>query len=74
MLEAARVIGFFAGGLLLAAIAMWVTTLRKPLPKSLNGRLGSRSGQAELTSQLLVMAAGLSTGAAGLAVAAWMVR
>jgi hypothetical protein len=73
MLEAARVLGVISAVLLVAAIAAWVRLLRGPTLQRLDGRIGPDSGQAQVASQLLMLAAGLSAVAAVLAVAGWTV-
>ena len=73
MLEAAPILGIFSAVLLVAAIAAWVRLLQGPALQRLDGRIGPSSGQAQLASQLLMLAAGLSAVAAVLAVAGWIV-
>ena len=72
MLEAARVLGVISAVLLVASIAAWVRLLRGPALQRLDGRVAD-SAQAQLASQLLMLAAGLSAVAAILAVAGWTV-
>ncbi len=72
MLELARILGGFSAVLLVITIAAWLKLLRAPLLQRLDGRLGLNSGPAEIASQLLVMAAGLSAVAAILAVVGWI--
>jgi hypothetical protein len=64
MLEAGRILGGFSAVLLLAAIAAWLKLFRGPRLQTLDGRTAS--------SQLLMVAAGLSGAAALLAVAGWI--
>jgi hypothetical protein len=72
--EAAWIIAGFSAALLVAAIAVWVKTLRGPLLQRLDGRrVQSNSGQDELASRLLVLAVSLSAVAAVLAVASWII-
>jgi hypothetical protein len=73
VLEAARIIGCFSAFLLVAAIAVGVKLFRSRLVQGLAGRRGLNSGQAELGSQLVVLAGSLSAIAAVLAVAGWIV-
>ena len=73
MLEAARVLGVISAVLLVASIAAWVRLLRDPALQRLDGRVAPDSAQAQLASQLLMLAAGLSAVAAVLAVAGWTV-
>ena len=70
MLEAARILGGFSAVLLVAAIVAWTKLLRGPALQRLDGR-PDNSGQAEIASQLLVLAVGLSGIAAILAVVGW---
>jgi hypothetical protein len=73
MLEAARVLGVISAVLLVASIGAWVRLLRGPALQRLDGRVGPNFAQAQLASQLLMLAAGLSAVAAILAVAGWTV-
>lgn len=67
MLEVAHVLGFFAAILLLAAVAEWIKLARGPELRKLGGR-AAKAGNAEIASQLLVLAAALSAVAAAVAV------
>jgi hypothetical protein len=71
MVETTRVLGSLAAVLLIAAVVAWVRLFRGPL-RRLDGRTEWDPGQAELASQLLMWAAGLSTAAAMAAISRWI--
>jgi hypothetical protein len=72
MLEAARTLALLSALLLAASAAIWVT-LRGPLLQRLDGSRASSDGPAELAMKTLVLAFGLSSVAAVLALFAWVV-
>jgi hypothetical protein len=72
MREAAQILGLGSAAMLIAAVLTWVRLGRGPALQGLDGRSESISGQAELASQLLVLAFGLSAIAAILAVMGWI--
>jgi hypothetical protein len=72
MSEIARLLGGTSILLLVAALATWSNLFRTPILKPIRGRTRLSSARAELASQFLVAATGLSAIAAVLAVANWM--
>ena len=72
VIEAANVLGLLAAVLLLMAIVAWIKLIRGPLMQRTDGSTGTDSAQGELASELLFWAAGLSTAAAFLAIAGWI--
>ncbi len=72
MTEAARILGLFSALLLVGSVAIWATMLRGPLLKRLDGRRASNVVPAELASQVLVFAFGMSALAVILAIAGWI--
>ena len=72
VVEAANVLGLLAAVLLLMAIVAWIKLIRGPLMQRTDGSTGTDSAQGELASELLFWAAGLSTAAAFLAIAGWI--
>jgi hypothetical protein len=72
MVEASNVLGVLAAVLLLGAVIAWVTFIRGPLMQRTDGRTGTDSAQGEFASELLFWAGGLSSTAALLAVARWI--
>ena len=72
MPETARIIAFSSAAFLLASIAIWAKMLRGPLLQRLDGRRASNAAAAQLASQVLMVAFGLSALAAFLAVAGWI--
>ena len=72
VVEAANVLGLLAAVLLLMAIVAWIKLIRGPLLQRTDGSTGTDSAQGELASELLFWAAGLSTAAAFLAIAGWI--
>ena len=73
MVEAANVLGALGAVLLLMAVIAWERLLRGPLMQRTDGGTGMDSAHGELASELLFWAAGLSSAAAFLAVAGWIV-
>ena len=71
MLEFARILGFLAAFLMLVAVVAWIKLFRGPRLQRLDGG-AAKAGNAEIPSQLLVLAAVLSAAAALLAVAGWI--
>ena len=72
VIEAANVLGLLAAVLLLMAVIAWIELIRGPLMQRTDGSTGTDSAQGELASELLFWAAGLSTAAAFLAIAGWI--
>jgi len=72
VVEAANVLGLLAAVLLLGAVIAWIKLIRGPLMQRTDGSTGTDSAQGELASELLFWAAGLSTAAAFLAIAGWI--
>jgi|SoiMethySBSTD1v2_1073268.scaffolds.fasta_scaffold621420_2 uncharacterized protein (DUF697 family) len=72
MREAAQILGLFSAAMLIVAVLTWVRLGRESALLRLDGRSISNSRQAELASQLLVLAFGLSAVAALLAIAGWV--
>ena len=72
MREAAQILGLFSAAVLIVAVLTWVRLGRESALLRLDGRSISNSRQAELASQLLVLAFGLSAVAALLAIAGWV--
>ena len=70
MREAAQILGLFSAAMLIVAVLTWVRLGRDSALLRLDGRSISNSGRAELASQLLVLAFGLSAVAALLAIVA----
>jgi len=70
MREAAQILGLFSAAMLIVAVLTWVRLGRDSALLRLDGRSISDSGRAELASQLLVLAFGLSAVAALLAIVA----
>jgi hypothetical protein len=73
MVEAANVLGALGAVLLLMAVIALERLLRGPLLQRTDGGTGMDSAQSQLASELLFWAAGLSSAAAFLAVAGWIV-
>ena len=71
MLEVARTLALLSALLLAASAAIW-GTLRGPLLQRLDGSRTSSDGSAELAMKTLVLAFGLSSVAAVLALVAWV--
>ena len=72
VVEAAKVIGVLAAVLLLMAILAWIKLIRGPLMQRSDGKTQADPAQGELASELLFLAAGLSTAAALLAIDGWI--
>ena len=72
MLEAARILAILSVLALGAGLLGWVKLFRSPALQRLDGRQKRTFGRAEMASQLLALAVGLSAVAAVLAVAAWV--
>ena len=72
MAEFAQIISLCGALLLLACLFIWASVLRGPLLQRLDGGRASNAGPAELVSQVLVLAFGLSVVAAALAVGEWI--
>jgi len=72
VVEAANVLGLLPAVLLLMAVIAWIELIRGPLMQRTDGSTGTDSAQGELASELLFWAAGLSTAAAFLAIAGWI--
>lgn len=72
MTEAAGIFALFSALLLIVAVAIWGGFLRGPLMQRLGGRRESNAAPAELGSQALVLALGMSAVAAALALAGWI--
>lgn len=72
MLEVARFLIGISGVLLVAALVTWLNLFRGPVLRPIDGRARLSNAQAELGSQLLVVATGLSAVAAVLAVVGWI--
>jgi hypothetical protein len=71
MLEAARILGWLAAALLVAAVAAWVPLLSGPALRRLDGGTEPDVARTELASRALIFAFGLSALAAALAIAGW---
>ena len=71
MLEAARILGWLAAALLVAAIAAWVPLLSGPGLRRLDGGIEPDVADTELASRALILAFGLSALAAVLAIGGW---
>jgi hypothetical protein len=72
MPELAQIIALFAALLLVACLFIWANVLRGPLLQRLDGGRASNAGPAELASQVLVLAFGLSAVSAVLAIGGWI--
>jgi len=72
MFEASHIITIFSAILLVAAGVAWVKLLSGPLVQRIDGLTRWNPAQAELASQLLICATGLSAAAAILAITGWM--
>jgi hypothetical protein len=73
MLEAARALALLSALLLAASVTIGGNMLRGPLLQRLDGRRPLNEGPAELAMKTLVLAFGLSSVAAVLAIVAWIV-
>jgi len=72
MLEFGQILGLFSVVVLAAALVAFVKLGWNPVLLPIHGRSGGKSEQAELASQLMVLAFGVSVIAAVLAVAGWI--
>ena len=71
MLEAARILGWLAAALLIAAIAAWVPLLSGLRLRRLDGGTEPDVARTELASRALILAFVLSALAAVLAIGGW---
>jgi hypothetical protein len=74
MLETAGLLGWLSAALLFAAFAAWLKLGRGPRLQTLNRRAARNSEEVENASRLLLITLGVSSIAAILAVAGWMLR
>lgn len=72
MPELAQTLAFLAVLLMLISFAIWLSWLRGPLLRRLDGQRASNATPAALAIQLLVAAFGISAVAAVLAIAGWI--
>ncbi len=69
MHEVAQAIGWLSAVVLIVAVGAWLKLLFRPALQRLDGRPPANGGRFEAASQLIVLAVGLSSVAAILAIA-----